>query len=202
MSVAVSVVKFRPDSRSAGNRVARRSRPWRICVALAVLSFAVHAANAGDVYWTNGGTASFNTPGYWSNGAVPVNGNNNADVNNGGTITMSSTDTSAFTPWDIRLGEDQSGTNSTVDSGYFVQTGGSVTVSGWLRLGVEGPTSGMYTLSAGTLNCLLNVQDGELGSGTIGMSGGVYQSVKATPSILAAATAVMAAAFLFYPVAS
>ena len=110
--------------------------------------------------------------------AVPVNGNNNADVNNGGTITMSSTDTSAFTPWDIRLGEDQSGTNSTVDSGYFVQTGGSVTVSGWLRLGVEMPTSGMYTLSAGTLNCLLNVQDGELGSGTIGMSGGVLnQSV-------------------------
>ncbi len=82
-----------------------------------------------------------------------------------GTVTIGPADP-AWSVFDLR-GGDAAGT-----TGTFVQTGSTVTVNSWLRLGTSGTTSvGTYTLSAGVLNTNGEDNLGEAGRGVFNLSG-------------------------------
>ena len=130
---------------------------------LAVLSTGI--SQAADRQWS-GGTASYNTPAGWTGGVVP-NGGDNA-INNSGagnTVLISAADPN-WVVGDIRSGD--GGGNQ----GPWLQSGATVTLNGWFRLGIGGGT-GSYSMSGGILNVnadRFNV--GEGGTAVFTMTGG------------------------------
>ncbi|WP_200268494.1 autotransporter-associated beta strand repeat-containing protein [Luteolibacter pohnpeiensis] len=129
-------------------------------------------AGAVDQVWT-GATASFADASLWTgDGQIPGSGDN-AFVNNGGTVQIGASDP-AWSLTDLRAGE------SLDSSGTYMQSGGTVTAVGWLRLGFGNGATGSYTLSGGTLNlanrAYLGAKDGSQsagGNGILTITGGV-----------------------------
>lgn len=134
-------------------------------LALAALLLAPVVASHADSFWVgpSPGSASYNTPNDWNPVGVPLtsNGNVNADNDNGtnSIITIGPADP-AWNPWDIRAG------NGAGAGGTYIQTGSTVTVGGWFRLGLGDNSAGYYFLSNGVVNCDLQAHVGEASSGT------------------------------------
>lgn len=165
-----------------------RSRQFSMSIkALAISGLAVGSllgtqsttlANSED-YWI-GTTGDFSDPTQWSLGRVPVSpapdgtGDDNADVFNGGTVTISSDQTFNDT--------NAGGTNAGVaGDGTYTQTAGNVTAGnggGWFRLGTSGGTSGTYNLQGGTFtfgnngNAQANIGEAPGSTAAINISGG------------------------------
>lgn len=120
-------------------------------------------ANAADIQWT-GATASYNTPGNWAGGAVP-GGNDNAFVNNGGTVQILPADP----VWSVN--------DFRASNGTYVQSGSRARLGAWLRMAVDEGTTGTYEMSGGRLEIFTgNFHIGERGQGIFNFSGGtIYQ---------------------------
>lgn len=93
----------------------------------------VHAAT-----WENTGTSDWNTATNWNPDGVPSGQAAIINTNTGSIATISANPTS--TPGDVIVG-DASGTN-----GLLRQTGGTLTVGSWLKIGHNGGT-GVYNLT-------------------------------------------------------
>ena len=153
----------RRHSRDRRNQALRRATAL---VAVAGGLAAIHSgpvAHAADITWT-GTTNDFNTPTNWSSGSVPGTADN-AIINNGGTVLYTPT-TGNFTVNDLRAAD---AANST---GTYVQTGSTVTMNSWLRLGNSAGAVGNYQLTGGTIVVKGQMNVGESGTGVFNMSGG------------------------------
>jgi autotransporter-associated beta strand protein len=139
---------------------------------LLLLAFpAPRPAGANNYTWSNAGTGDFNVGSNWVGDVIPPSNQEIwCFINNGGTMTIASGDP-AWSIGDLRLGETAGGGNA--NTGYTIQSGDTLTLTGWLRLGKETGTTGTYTLSAGTIAATFNADIGESGAGIFNMSGGL-----------------------------
>ena len=175
--------------RSVSRIVSRQSagRPPRKALALAAAAVVPGVAGLwlaspqvarGDILWVGpaGVPTDFNTPADWSTGTIPGTGDN-ADVNNGGIVTISASTSPNVSVNDLRAADTA---NST---GTYIQTGGSAqTNNGWLRLGDSAGAVGNYQFSGGTLTVTNGRFDiGENGTGIFNQSGGTL-TVNGGPS--------------------
>ncbi len=136
------------------------------------VSFLSLSANAANKFWVgaDGNFDSTAATAGW-NGAKPIAGDN-ANLNTGATVTINT----AQAMVDLLPG-------SAAGSGTFLQTGGAVTASGWLRLAIDATATGNYTLSGGTMATPGRVYVGESGTSTLTISGGTLTSSAAFTSI-------------------
>ncbi len=142
-------------------------------LALSVLAALLVAPRAfGDSYW-QGGTSDFNVASSWSPSGVPTGVNAINDSGSNNTVLVRASDP-VWSPWDIRAGD---GANA---SGSYLQTGSTITVNGWFRLGDNANSMGIYTLSNGVVNALLQAHVGEIGTGILTIAGGSF-NVGQTP---------------------
>lgn len=131
---------------------------------MAVFLGSVAPVGAVDRYW-NAGTAGYADPSRWTGNVVPGAGDHTF-VNNGGTVQIGSADP-VWTVSDLRAAE------TAVSSGTYNQSGGTVNVGGWMRLGFGSRSTGNLVLSGGTLNqnnrMYLGAKDGSQASGGTGV---------------------------------
>ena len=131
---------------------------------------------SATTYWTLGGTSTTATSGggtglwetgsNWSNN-TPDTGNQNAFINNGGTSELGFGSVTTYNSGDMNTGGTDAGGVAN-GSGTYLMTGAttSLTVHGWLRLGIGAGSTGIFNMSAGTLAVTGgNVHIGE-GNGT------------------------------------
>ena len=132
------------------------------CWLAGILVLGTSASHGADRFWSNQGSAGFNSPANWNGLPVPTR-DDFAFINNGGTVQVA-----GQPDWyvaDIRAG------NPGV--GSVVQDSGSVDFSGWMRLAVDAGSTGTYTLNDGVANALIgDIRVGEIGNGTLNVNGG------------------------------
>ena len=133
---------------------------------LAATAFAP-AASAVVVKWINPGTGIWNDATNWDLG---IPGNDDAQVSNGGTVTIDDTQT-------VTTGFATRGVG-TGNSGFMKMTGGSLTTNFDIRIGGNATTGGgigVFDFSGGTIfmnGGNLNTGQGSTANGTFNMSGG------------------------------
>jgi len=159
------------------------------------------AAYATEYHWIGAGTGGitatdpadpttqWNNPANWQEGKVPTPADKailplaNAGYVNAQTAVLCGLRVdgpSAEGAYHIADGADVSTpTNYGVNVGLYaqgrvIQTGGSLTVGGWLRVGVSAGASGEYRLEGGTLNELTDEYIGYLGTGVFTQTGGTH----------------------------
>ncbi len=145
----------------------RKSRAMFISMLLAMWGAAAFVANAANILW-QGGTDSYTNVADWVGGVVPTGTNNAVNDNGTNNAVLINVGNPDWTLLDIRAG------NASGAAGAFVQNGQTVSINGWLRLGLGTNSFGAYTLNGGTLNVQggrINV--GELGTGLFVINGGV-----------------------------
>lgn len=125
---------------------------------LTILIFAslAFAGRAADIFWNNG-TASYNNATRWSPNQIPGSGDNAINNNGIGNAVQINAEDPAWTVVDIMAGNNA---NEPV-AGAFEQNGSTLTVNGWMRLGMTAGSTAHYTLNEGTLNLSGRLQTGE-----------------------------------------
>jgi fibronectin-binding autotransporter adhesin len=133
---------------------------------LAFVALQAFTAKGQALIGWQGGTADYNTPANWVGGVVPGPGTNVFNDNGTNNVVQINSTDPAWTILDLRAGN---GTGS----GAYEQFGGSVTITGWFRMGIAAGLTGVYTMDGGSLN--YNGGDfnvGELGTGVLNLNGG------------------------------
>lgn len=121
-------------------------------------------ALGADIQWT-GTTGTWNNATNWSTGTIP-GPNDFAWVGNGGTVQIAPSDP-IWTTQDFRTGAGGA-------AGTIEQSGGTVHITSWFRMGVDTGSTGTYNMSGGVLNVRssrFNV--GEKGAGILNITGGL-----------------------------
>jgi hypothetical protein len=146
----------------------RSRKSARAALALLLTAFSLTpAANAVVVQWTNPATGIWNDATNWDLG---IPGNDDAQISNGGTITIDDTQTvnTGFATMGVGTG----------NSGTINMTGGKLTTNFDIRIGgnaTVGGGIGTFNLSGGTIfmnGGNLNTGQGSTANGTLNMSGG------------------------------
>jgi hypothetical protein len=170
-------------------------------LAALLLAAAAPAAHATDYHWIGAGTGGntvtdplepttqWNNPANWQEGQVPTSTDKallplaNAGYVNAQSAVLSGLGVdgpSADGAYHIADGADVSTpTNHGVNVGLYaqgrvLQTGGSLTVGGWLRVGAGAGGNGTYLLEGGALNALTQEYIAYNGTGTFTQTGGTH----------------------------
>ena len=151
-----------------------------------ILMLSVLPARA-DVTWTNAGTGNWSVGSNWSGGNVPTS-TDNADIYNGGTVTITKTGEMCYI---LSLGGSGNilmtgGSLATyvmrVETGYFTQSGGTNTNSEEVIVGYG--SSGTYNLQGGVLNAgLEGIAVGNDGVGDFIQTGGICNGLPSISSL-------------------
>ncbi|MDB6063799.1 MAG: Autotransporter-associated beta strand repeat protein [Pedosphaera sp.] len=123
---------------------------------------------AVDIFWT-GGTASYTNATNWTGGVLPGSGDHAINNNGSNNVVQINSGDAAWSVVDLICG------NADNTSGAYVQNGSSVTVGtpgGWLRLGVNNGSFGMYTLNSGNVISDDQLHVGENGNAVLNINGG------------------------------
>src|ERR1041385_5035804 len=141
-----------------------QSCTFSVALLLACASF----TNAADIFWTDG-TASYNTPANWTGGVVPGTADNAINTNGAGNVVLINNGDPDWTLVDVQAGS-AAGT-----AGAFLQSGQTVSSTGWTRLALGTNSVGLYTLNAGTLNVLggrISMAESDGAVATLNINGG------------------------------
>ena len=183
---------MKPTGKSRLFPAALFNRRAAALLATGALLLSGNSASA-TTYWTlggttttatsGGGTGNWEIPGNWSNG-VPDTGPQNAFINNGGTVLIGPGGATTYSSNDLNTGGTDAG-GVTGGSGTYTMTGATttLTVHGWMRLGIGTNSTGVFNMNAGTLAVTGgNVHIGE-GNGTnfanaaqLNISGGTFNN--------------------------
>ena len=122
----------------------RNSKSGALIFAAATAAMlSVSTVRAADITWAISGPADFNVGTNWTGGNIPGS-NDYADINNGGTVTIGSSDPT----WTVN----QLFSGNGAGTGNVLQTGGTLDASGgWLCVGINAGT-GNYNMTGGTIN--------------------------------------------------
>jgi len=127
-------------------RLCRTTTPVALTLAISA-ALSAGTARAVDIFWT-AGTASYNNGANWTGGVIPGTGDHAINNNGSNNVVQINPGDPAWSVVDLIAG------NADNASGSYVQSGSSVTVGtpgGWLRLGLNNGSLGIYTLNSGTL---------------------------------------------------
>jgi autotransporter-associated beta strand protein len=155
-----------------------RSPQFKI-LALAALSTLPAATGMAQTLW-QGGTSDYNVPASWNGTYMDTSGDSAPNPNCSN--DSGSNNVVLIQPGDVAWyhGDNLAG-NGANTSGAYLQTGstnntGYPSNGNWMRLGIGTGSAGYYTLSNGVVNVAGETHMGELGTGTLQVAGGVFNT--------------------------